>query len=322
MNDIRNVTLLDTSIGSANLGDSIIVEAVLAEFPELASATRLGTHNFWGLKNLRAAKRSQISLLTGTNALSSFVYPPTPWRLGPLEVFSLIKKVVIVGAGWRKYEQEISAFQQGVYRAILHPDLPISVRDCYSDLKFKRSGMDSIYTGCPTMWSLGPATSALSDEEDVVLTLTDYSRHPETDQFLLDNLALRFKRVHFWPQGFGDEEYLKSLSVPSNLRILPRSLLSLNESLLRASYVGTRLHAGVRAAQLQVPSLVIGIDNRAVEIGRDTNFPVLDRSKVFENLHSAIDSLSQKREIVMPHDSISNFKKIVTNKLCEIGGES
>ena len=103
MNDIRNVTLLDTSIGSANLGDSIIVEAVLAEFPELASATRLGTHNFWGLKNLRAAKRSQISLLTGTNALSSFVYPPTPWRLGPLEVFSLIKKVVIVGAGWRKY---------------------------------------------------------------------------------------------------------------------------------------------------------------------------------------------------------------------------
>lgn len=307
----KQITLLDTSACTENLGDQIIVEAILNEFEELKNAKSLCTHNFWSLSESRQARQTQIAVLTGTNALSSSVFPPTPWRLGPLEILSLRKKVVIVGAGWRKYESVVTPLQNFVYRWILSPKIPVAVRDRYSEKKLSQAGINVLYTGCPTMWSLGSETVELSNHKQVVLTLTDYSRSPMEDQFLIDTLAEQFELVKFWPQGSGDLDYIMSLRLPPNIRILPRNLEALNDALLFSAYIGTRLHAGIRAAQLNSPSLVIGVDNRATEIGHDTNFPVVDRARIFVELVDAIEALKQKREIVLPITEINKFKSIL-----------
>jgi hypothetical protein len=43
-------------------------------------------------------------------------------------------------------------------------------------------------------------------------------------------------------------------------------------------YVGTRLHGGIRALQMGRRTLVIGVDNRGVEIHRDTGLPMVPRA--------------------------------------------
>lgn len=55
----------------------------------------------------------------------------------------------------------------------------------------------------------------------------------------------------FWPQGTGDIEYLKKLSNEidtTKIKILQPNLRSFDERLEdNYSYIGTRLHAGIRA---------------------------------------------------------------------------
>ena len=45
-------------------------------------------------------------------------------------------------------------------------------------------------------------------------------------------------------------------------------------------FVGTRLHGGIRALQKGHRTLIIGIDNRAIEINRDTGLPVLNSEEM------------------------------------------
>jgi polysaccharide pyruvyl transferase WcaK-like protein len=45
-------------------------------------------------------------------------------------------------------------------------------------------------------------------------------------------------------------------------------------------YVGTRLHAGIRALQKGRRALIISVDNRATEIGRDTHLPIVERKNM------------------------------------------
>ena len=75
-------------------------------------------------------------------------------------------------------------------------------------------------------------------------------------------------------------------------------------------YVGTRLHAGIRALSKGHRSLVISIDNRAECIGADTGLPVLRREDVMialaEKVHSQI-----RAEIRMPWENIQKFRESV-----------
>ena len=72
-------------------------------------------------------------------------------------------------------------------------------------------------------------------------------------------------------------------------------------------YVGTRLHGGIEALNHGRRSLVLAVDNRATEIGKDTNLPVMDRKSAVELIEERINS-SWATEIVLPNDNISLWK--------------
>jgi hypothetical protein len=117
----------------------------------------------------------------------------------------------------------------------------------------------------------------------VVATLTDYNQDRASDAALLTILNRRFDEVKLWPQGPGDAAYFVSLGVAGSA-ILDPTVQAFDEELLRpsSSYVGLRLHGGIRAMQLGVPSLVLSVDNRAREIAASVGLTCPSRHSATE----------------------------------------
>ena len=114
--------------------------------------------------------------------------------------------------------------------------------------------------------------------------LTDYYTSPPHDEDLI-RLALEHFRgtIFFFPQGSGDIAYLHSLDAfqtnAHRFEIIGHSLESV-ERLLSSrpvTYLGTRLHGGIVAMNYRVPSLIVGVDNRATEMARAFHLPVVAR---------------------------------------------
>ena len=139
-----------------------------------------------------------------------------------------------------------------------------------------------INTGCPTMWALTKDHCAMiptKKSDTVVFTLTDYRRNETRDKALINTLIENYNKIYFWIQGSGDDAYFDSLTSQ-----MQTSIVKLNPSLVAyqkfldehdCDYVGTRLHAGIKALQCRKRSVIIGIDNRALEIERDYNIVCL-----------------------------------------------
>ena len=70
-------------------------------------------------------------------------------------------------------------------------------------------------------------------------------------------------------------------------------------------FIGTRLHGGIRALQHKRRSIIIGIDNRATELNRDFNLPVVNQENI-SNLSKIINS-NFKTEIILPKTNIQTF---------------
>ena len=154
-----------------------------------------------------------------------------------------------------------------------------------------------VNTGCPTMWQLDrehckkiPYTKS----SEVVFTLTDYNKNERLDKRMIEILEDKYTKIHFWIQGWGDIEYLRNLLGNSieTIHIIGPSLneyeMFLNST--DCDYVGTRLHAGIKAMQCFKRSIIIGIDNRAREIKRDYNINCIDRDMIENELSNYIDS--------------------------------
>lgn len=82
-----------------------------------------------------------------------------------------------------------------------------------------------------------------------------------------------------------------------------------NESI---DYVGTRLRAGIHALNYQKRSLIIAIDNRAKELAKDTNLPVIERSRIREELEDKIKS-NYVIKLKIPLTNIETWKNQFTN---------
>ena len=94
----------------------------------------------------------------------------------------------------------------------------------------------------------------------------------------------------------------------SSIQIIPHNLKSY-DSLLEndeVDFIGTRLHAGIRAIQFKQRSIIIGIDNRALEMGKDFNIPVLKRLELDE-LHKLIQA-DLEVDISIPLENINKWK--------------
>lgn len=305
------IVLYDTSVASENIGDFIIMESVNSELAKSGlthQVTTAPTHDRVGRATWRNLWRSHAAIVGGSNLLSSDLLTYRQWKLSLIDLVFLRGKVVLVGVGWWQYQDRVRFLTKLVYRFILKKDAFHSVRDEYTKNMLISIGVKNVInTSCATMWSLKTKLT-WTKADNVVFTLTDYNPDHVKDKLLIETLIGLYESVYFWPQGTGDLEYFESLAINEDVIICKPRLDSFNTILDKGNihYVGTRLHAGIRALQKEVYSVIISIDNRAREKSKDFNIPVVERKKV-EDL---IVFMQKKKDInlLIPKDEIKEWR--------------
>lgn len=314
---MKKITIFDTSITSTNLGDEIIMDSVMRElkdiFKEDTMFLRVPTHEVISRRSHRLVNESDYSFVAGTNILNSKfkIIKANLWNINLIDIMKL-NKVILMGVGWGNYQNRPSNLVKFAYSNILNRSVVHSVRDSYTKSKLESIGIKNVAnTSCATMWSLTPEhckSIPLNKGENVVMTLTDYSRDEINDKKLIQILEANYKNVYIWIQGSNDYEYVKSLS--NTLNIVGPTLQEFDKLLdseLNLDYVGTRLHAGIRALQKRRRSIIIGIDNRAIEKQKDFNIPVIKRENI-NDLEKEIKS-SFETKLTIDFEAISKWKK-------------
>lgn len=308
------IALYDTSAGSPNIGDQIIMQSVERELALLfpyAFVSRVPTHDRIGKYGRRLLKSADLIVAGGTNLLFSHWRKYRQWRLTVSDLMAIDRKLVLMGTGWTSYLSSPGFLARQAYKAMLSPVLQHSVRDSYSKSHLATAGITSVInTGCPTLWRLdNEAVSriATSKGERVITTLTDYRKDPERDTQMLEVLKRNYGQVDLWMQGSRDLDYLKSLGVKDIKPIAP-SLAAFDAELARegTDFVGTRLHAGIRALQHGRRALILSVDNRAREMGRDFGLPVLERSDI-AMLEERV-SVATPLKLALPHAQIEAWR--------------
>ena len=308
----RTITLLDTSVSSTNVGDEIIMEAVRNQLrPVLANdyVNRVASHETMSAKSRRMIAKSDCVIAGGSNLLSSHAGFRSVWKLSPLDA-GLGPKFVMMGVGWYHDQGAPDPYAAWLFRSMFSRDRLHSVRDGYSKKKLEGLGFTNVLnTGCPTLWELPddinertPAAKA----RNVVTTLNTYMKDRDADTALLTLLQAKYEQVFAWVQTYADQDYLKSL-FPS-IKLIAPNLPAYDAVLtgdLDLDYVGNRLHAGIRALQKGRRTIIIEIDNRAREMGRDFNLPTVARDD-FDSLQSMIDTARPMR-IALPAAEIARW---------------
>lgn len=281
--------LFDTSMGSMNMGDAIIAHYCALALAGIAEdPLRLPTHSLPDAAQLKRLASAGRKIVCGTNLMAPHFEEYSNWKM-PADLRGY-RDILTLGVGWGYYCDDISPMSRFVYRTILSKTGLHSVRDAYTEGKFREMGIDNVVnTGCPTLWGLTPAHCAAIPTRKarrVITTLTDYDRDYHRDRRMIELLKDHYEQVHVWPQGVDDRAYLVELIDATKVHIIPRSLEAYTEALRMGDvdYVGTRLHAGIHAMNLGVRTLILAVDNRAIEMGRDFDLPVIRREELEEKL--------------------------------------
>jgi hypothetical protein len=286
---MKIISVFDTAINDYNLGNQIIMEAILSIIDELFPDDFLFTLPCdGGISKLAhgSMSRSDYVLFGGTNALSSYMleYNQLGFRLSDLIKFG---NLTLLGVGWWQYQGRPDFYTRSFLRRLLSKTALHSVRDEYTKMKLASIGIESVVnTCCPTTWGLTSAHCAkipLRKANSVVMTLTDYSKSRESDERLLSLLFDSYVTIYYWAQGVGDMEYINSFTrFRGRIIIIPPKLNKYDQVLesRQCDYIGTRLHAGIRAIQRSKRALILSVDNRATEISRDIGLNVRPRHDV------------------------------------------
>lgn len=307
--------LLDTSMDSDNCGDQIIMqncEEQLKGIIECEKVKRIPTHRYLTEAEKCDLLSASYKILCGTNILSGKMRQYGLWKL--TEDISVYKNTILMGVGFDSECEEYDLYTKRFLKTILAPDVLHSVRDRFSERILKKMGIKNvIYTGCPTMWKLTPEICKKIPRKkgkNVVCTLTDYCCDPEMDKKMVDILSYSYEKVYLWLQGNGDYSYAQSLGIDRKVIYISKDLREYDLILQKTEldYVGTRLHAGIRAISLGHRSIVIAIDNRARCIARDTGLMVLERTDIPLKLEKLIEA-SFFTNIALPIENISRWKK-------------
>jgi len=308
---------------SINLGDLIIkqgVDNILKELFPGANIFRISTHRPPSGALLKNAITADLCLVSGTNLLSSQVLTYNQWKLFD-NMFEYSDppdlNAVLCGVGWWQYQNAPDVVTRWYYKRLLARGGPHALRDGYSARHLASCGLDGLYnTSCPTMWGLdGRSTSRIGRSKTCLFTLTDYARDIVNDNWLIAFLATKYESLIYFPQGSHDAEYIVSLDAyakyQSCIEMLPHEPGVLDELERRRDwdYIGTRLHAGIWSMTKGHSALILSVDNRAAEIGRETGLGVVERGD-----HDAIErwllgcNLSSS-QIVLPKDAINLWKE-------------
>lgn len=308
---VEKPLLFDTALESQNTGDQIIMEhcrRYLGQVLGIKNLPAVSTHVFPDERAYAQIQQAGIKFVCGTNLLSGHMAHYGLWKL-PQNLESY-HDIVLMGVGFDSERTDFDRYSSRLLRCILSKHYIHSVRDSFSEQMLRRMGIPNVLnTGCPTMWGLTPEHCASIPTQmgrNVVCTITDYHRDPERDTSMLDQLLELYETVYFWPQGAEDNAYLDTLGRREQLNCLPEGLEAFDTMLRQPEldYVGTRLHAGIRALNAGHRSLIISIDNRAQAIAKETGLPILLRSQISEKLASKLCSPIQTM-ITLPTRQIS-----------------
>ena len=309
---MKRIVLFDTSILSENMGDKIIMDYCMqyidSIFPE-SLQIHVPTHEIIGKQTYKFTDNADYKILCGTNILRANMKNSSQWNVTPKNA-RRINDICLMGAGWWQYQAiETDGYTRKMLTRLLSKNLIHSVRDDYTRKRLAKIGFTNVVnTACPTMWGLTEehCREIPSKKSDaVIFTLTDYLRDKEKDKQLINILLSSYKRCFMWIQAYDDYEYACSLTNKDNITFIPPSLKLYDEFLQNneVDYVGTRLHAGIRALNMKKRTIILSVDNRATEISRDTGLVVIGRNDIEIELESTIESEFETR-IVLPEDNI------------------
>ena len=320
---MKNILLLDTSVGSQNKGDDIIMECVRNELEPLLAKSfeyTLPTHvspfhwyQVWrNSLRVRSYANCDLKFVGGTNILAKNMLTHYPqWNINLFNCAPLAGSILVgVGAG---AGEKRNWYTRKLYRKVLSHDYYHSCRDERTKLYIEQElGLKAIHTGCVTMWVLTPDFCKQIPETKsnrVVFTLTARS-YDERDQILIDTLKSCYKDIYFWPQGMYDYNYLQKYRNIEDLKILPATKKAYDDFLTQndTDYIGTRLHGGVYAMRHKRRSIIIAIDERAREINKANNLICIEKNEIKSQLAMLINS-SFPTKIVMNYDAINLWKE-------------
>lgn len=307
--------LLDTGMDSDNAGDSIIMENCLRQLSDCmdtGSMVHIPTHRAITAEEKQQLCAAERKILCGTNILSGHMRHYGLWKLE--SNIAPYRNTILMGVGFDSTDRSYDNYTKHMLRAILSRKGIHSVRDSFSEQKLKSMGIRNVLnTGCPTMWNLTPehcATIPTGKAANVVCTITDYNRDEENDRAMLDILLKSYDRVFLWLQGRYDLAYIRTLGYEDKLELIESTLDAYDLILAQDNldYVGTRLHAGIRALSKGHRSLVVSIDNRAECISWDTGLPIIHREDVAVALEARLRG-QIVADIIMPWKNIAQWKR-------------
>ena len=323
---MNTILLLDTSVGSENKGDDIIMECVREELKflfeenyEYTLPTQLSPFHWyqvWRNSNrVRSYSNCPLKFIGGSNILCKDLLTHYPqWNINwfncrPIE--GCIGVGVGAGAG-----EKSNWYTRKMYQRVLSHDFYHSVRDERTKRYVESLGLKAINTGCVTMWKLTPEfCKSIPDHKSnrVVFTLTRRLDKDEKDQFLIDSLVENYAEVYFWPQGVWDYDYFKQFDHVDAIKVLPPSKDAYDQFLTQneTDYVGTRLHGGIYAMRHGRRTIIIAIDERAREIHKGNHLNCIEKDEI-DKLPSLINSTFETN-VVMDFDAIIKWKSQFQN---------
>lgn len=317
---MKKILIYAPTVLSRNVGDFIILDAVEEHlyniFPDGMFFNAI-TQGKMPKQTYKLNKLCDYSFIGGTNILSSHMRKQRPWRIKDT---LYLDNLILMGVGWAEYQDAPDWYSKYMFKRLLNNDILHSVRDSYTEKKLIAAGIPNVInTGCPTMWNLTKEHCLkipYEKAENVLFTLTDYSKDIENDRILIDLLKQNYKKVFFWPQGIKDMKYIQEISDLEGIEIVGGNLKSYNTILedtsIELDYIGTRLHGGIRALQKFRRSILIVIDNRAREKAIDFNFNVIERTDISKDLDRLINS-SFSTKIDIDLEKINMWKQQFKN---------
>jgi polysaccharide pyruvyl transferase WcaK-like protein len=331
---MRKVALIDPSLNANNnltannIGDEIIFNAIHNNFLKQIGSIEL--HRFTAHRSLREEEMDQInscdlSFFGGTNIVSVDICHDSRWIPNPKRFFYLdpgVKNLVLLGVGMNRYTNVRTSFACNLrtkffYKNVLSKKYHQSVRDLHTFEMLKKNGIKKVlFTGCPTLWSLdhGMNFNLGAKINKCCFALTDYDQNPERDNSLITLLLQNFDELVYFPQGSNDLAYLHSLECfaknSARIKVLPRKLTALEEGIRKEDfvYVGNRLHLGILFLNKGVKSIIIGIDNRAIEMKKSLNVPVLLPSE-FGLINNWVNQQQVFDPLQLPVENIKRWKE-------------
>ena len=286
------------------------VENFLRDFFKEALFINMPTHDVISKQSYYFIRESDFTFVGGTNLLSSNMNHYNQWKVSLWDSL-FIKNIILMGVGWWQYQNKPNFYTSMLYKRLLSREYLHSVRDSYTEQHLKSIGISNVInTSCPTMWRLTEEHCARIPKEKsefVVVTFTEYNQDQHWDSKLIGLLNRHYKQIYFWTQQPDDWRYMQNICGHQVVYLQP-SLKALDEILGKPNfdYVGTRLHAGVRALQHRKRTLILSVDNRATEIAKDTNLPVVRRDDL-EAIENWIQS-SYETKVKIPQDRIELWR--------------